>query len=149
MDGKRTIEELPDALADWMYRDLLAHISARWDEVERRTRDFSLLGVRGDIAGRVAFPEGCGFTLHGYELILRTPMPVVISYGMNNFRIGPRVVAARYREEIAEWFSYLIGDILPGALTLWRERTAALDRDRIKSGRIMALESKYKETTRP
>ncbi len=148
MNRKLLTEGSPDSLADGMYRDLIAHISAHWDEVERKTQDFTLMSVRSDVIGRVSFPPDCGLVFQGYEIVLRTPMPVLVSYGLWNLRIGPRLVAVRYREEIADWLSYLINGILPGALTAWRERSAVLERETIKTGRLQALERMYQESIR-
>ena len=71
-----------------------------------------------------------------------------LRFGLGNFWIGPRLIVIRYREEIVSWFPYLIDNILHGAITTWRERSASLERELIKTKRLKALEAMYKETVK-
>ncbi len=146
MNRQQLIEECSNLLADEMYRDMTSYISAHWDEVNCKTKDYTLMSVRRDVGEAVTLPEECKLELRGYEIVLQTPIPMFFRFGLGNFWIGPRLIVIRYKEEIVAWFPYLIDNILPGAIITWRERSASLERELLKSKRLKALETMYKET---
>ncbi len=146
MNRQQLIEECSNLLAAEMYGDMTSYISAHWDEVDRKTKDYSLMSVCRDVGEAVTLPEGCKLELRGYEIVLQTPIPMFLRFGLGNFWIGPRLIVISYREEIVAWLPYLIDNILPGAILTWRERSASLERELLKSKRLKALETMYKET---
>lgn len=148
MSRQQLIEECSNILADEMFRDMTAYISAHRDSIQRKTKDYTLMSVRREVGDSVTLPAGCKLELRGYEMVLQTPIPMFLRFGLGNFWIGPRLIVIRYLEEIVAWFPYLIDNILPGAITTWRERSASLERELIKSKRLKALEAMYKETVK-
>ena len=43
---------------------------------------------------------------------------------MGNFWIGGKLIVIQYEEEIENYMDYFINNVLPGGLTLWREKAA-------------------------
>ena len=93
-------------------------------------------------------PKGTKLELRGYELLLKTPLPLLIRFGQGYFWIGRRVLTVCYKEEILAWFPYLIDRVLPGAITQWREKKASAEKELIIQQRLEALETMYKESTK-
>lgn len=137
-----------DELADDMYRDMAAHVAATWDSIRRETKDYRLMNVKNEITEKVKLPGGAKLELKGYEMVLKTQMPISIRFGQGAFWIGRRMMVVCYKEEILAWFPYLIDRVLPGAITQWREKKASAEKELIIQQRLEALETMYRESTK-
>ena len=137
-----------DELADDMYRDMAAHVAATWDSIRRETKDYRLMNVKNEITEKVKLPGGAKLELKGYEMVLKTQMPISIRFGQGAFGIGRRMMVVCYKEEIIAWFPYLIDRVLPGAITQWREKKASAEKELIIQQRLEALETMYRESTK-
>ena len=137
-----------DELADDMYRDMAAHVAATWDSIRRETKDYRSMNVKNEITEKVKLPGGAKLELKGYEMVLKTQMPISIRFGQGAFWIGRRMMVVCYKEEIIAWFPYLIDRVLPGAITQWREKKASAEKELIIQQRLEALETMYKESTK-
>ena len=137
-----------DELADDMYRDMAAHVAATWDSIRRETKDYRLMNVKNEITEKVKLPGGAKLELKGYEMVLKTQMPISIRFGQGSFWIGRRVLSVCYKEEILAWFPYLIDRILPGAIIQWREKKASAEKEFIIQQRLETLEGMYREAVK-
>lgn len=148
MEKSELIQLLSNELADNMFRDMASHVAATWDSVQRKTEDYNLAGIKKYVAEKAQLPKGTKLELRGYELLLKTPLPLLIRFGQGYFWIGRRVLTVCYKEEILAWFPYLIDRVLPGAITQWREKKASAEKELIIQQRLEALETMYKESTK-
>lgn len=148
MEKDELIQLLSNELADDMFRDMASHVAATWDSVQRKTEDYNLAGIKKYVAEKAQLPKGTKLELRGYELLLKTPLPLLIRFGQGYFWIGRRVLTVCYKEEILAWFPYLIDRVLPGAITQWREKKASAEKELIIQQRLEALETMYKESTK-
>lgn len=148
MEKDELIQLLSNELADDMFRDMASHVAATWDSVQRKTEDYNLAGIKKYVAEKAQLPKGTKLDLRGYELLLKTPLPLLIRFGQGYFWIGRRVLTVCYKEEILAWFPYLIDRVLPGAITQWREKKASAEKELIIQQRLEALETMYKESTK-
>ena len=148
MEKDELIQLLSNELADDMFRDMASHVAATWDSVQRKTEDYNLADIKKYVAEKAQLPKGTKLELRGYELLLKTPLPLLIRFGQGYFWIGRRVLTVCYKEEILAWFPYLIDRVLPGAITQWREKKASAEKELIIQQRLEALETMYKESTK-
>ena len=148
MEKDELIQLLSNELADDMFRDMASHVAATWDSVQRKTEDYNLADIKKYVAEKAQLPKGTKLELRGYELLLKTPLPLLIRFGQGYFWIGRRVLTVYYKEEILAWFPYLIDRVLPGAITQWREKKASAEKELIIQQRLEALETMYKESTK-
>lgn len=148
VDKQELIQLMMDELSDEMYRDMAAHVAATWDSVRRETKEYSLLGVKSSLAEKVAFPKGVKLELKGYEMLLKTPMPMSIRFGQGFLWIGRRGLVVCYREEIIAWFPYLVDHVLPCALTKWKEKRASVEKELLIQQKLEALDRMYKEAVK-
>ena len=148
MEKSELIQLLSNELADDMFRDMASHVAATWDSVQRKTEDYNLADIKKYVAEKAQLPKGTKLELRGYELLLKTPLPLLIRFGQGYFWIGRRVLTVCYKEEILAWFPYLIDRVLPGAITQWREKKASAEKELIIQQRLEALETMYRESTK-
>ena len=148
MEKDELIQLLSNELADDMFRDMASHVAATWDSVQRKTEDYNLADIKKYVAEKAQLPKETKLELRGYELLLKTPLPLLIRFGQGYFWIGRRVLTVCYKEEILAWFPYLIDRVLPGAITQWREKKASAEKELIIQQRLEALETMYKESTK-
>lgn len=148
MEKDELIQLLSNELADDMFRDMASHVAATWDSVQRKTEDYNLAGIKKYVAEKAQLPKETKLELRGYELLLKTPLPLLIRFGQGYFWIGRRVLTVCYKEEILAWFPYLIDRVLPGAITQWREKKASAEKELIIQQRLEALETMYRESTK-
>ena len=148
VDKQELTQLMMDELSDEMFRDMAAHVAATWDSVRRETKEYSLLGVKSSLAEKVAFPKGVRLELKGYEMLLKTPMPMSIRFGQGFLWIGRRGLVVCYREEIIAWFPYLVDQVLPCALTKWKEKRASVEKELLIQQKLEALDRMYKEAVR-
>ena len=148
MEKDELIQLLSNELADDMFRDMASHVAATWDSVQRKTEDYNLADIKKYVAEKAQLPKGTKLELRGYELLLKTPLPLLIRFGQGYFWIGRRVLTVCYKEEIIAWFPYLIDRVLPGAITQWREKKASAEKELIIQQRLEALETMYRESTK-
>ena len=134
--------------ADDMFRDMASHVAATWDSVQKKTTEYNLVGIKKFVSEKAKLPKGAKLELRGYEMVLKTPLPLLIRFGQGSFWIGRRVLSVCYKEEILAWFPYLIDRVLPGAITQWREKIASAEKELIIQQRLEALETMYKELTK-
>ena len=139
---------LVDELADDMYRDMAAHVAATWDSVRRETPEFSLMSVKKNLSEKVKLPMGSRLELKGYEMVLKTQMPISIRFGQGAFWIGRRMLVVCYKEEIMAWFPYLVDNVLPCALMQWKEKRASVEKELLIKQRLKALEGMYREAVK-
>ena len=100
MEKDELIQLLSNELADDMFRDMASHVAATWDSVQRKTEDYNLAGIKKYVAEKAQLPNGTKLELRGYELLLKTPLPLLIRFGQGYFWIGRRVLSVCYKEEI-------------------------------------------------
>ena len=148
MEKKELIQLLVDELADDMYRDMAAHVAATWDSIRRETKDYRLMNVKNEITEKVKLPGGAKLELKGYEMVLKTQMPISIRFGQGAFWIGRRMMVVCYKEEIIAWFPYLVENVLPSALTQWKEKRASAEKELLIQQRIEALNEMYREAVK-
>ena len=53
-----------------------------------------------------------------------------------------------YKEEIMAWFPYLVDNVLPCALTQWKEKRASVEKELLIKQRLEALEEMYREAVK-
>ncbi len=148
VDKQELIQLMMDELSDEMYRDMAAHVAATWDSVRRETKEYSLLGVRQVLSEKLQLPKGVKLELKGYEMLLKTPMPMSIRFGQGFLWIGRRGLVVCYKEEIIAWFPYLVDQVLPCALTKWKEKRASVEKELLIQQKLEALDRMYKEAVK-
>lgn len=148
MEKSELIQLLSNELADNMFRDMASHVAATWDSVQRNTTEYNLVGIKKFVSEKAQLPKGAKLELRGYELLLKTPLPLLIRLGQGGFWIGRRVLSVCYKEEILAWLPYLIDRVLPGAITQWREKKASAEKELIIQQRLEALEGMYREAVK-
>ena len=148
MEKQELIHLLSNELADDMFRDMASHVAATWDSVQRKTTEYNLVGIKKFVSEKAQLPKGAKLELRGYELLLKTPLPLLIRFGQGYFWIGRRVLTVCYKEEILAWFPYLIDRVLPSAITQWREKKASAEKELIIQQRLEALNEMYREANK-
>lgn len=98
-----------------------------------------------EVGSMAIYPEDCSLEVLRYDISLITPIPMHISFGSGHLYIGPRLVIVHSKEEIVDWFVYLINKILPTAIAKWSERSRNLEKELLKIKRLEALKAMYNE----
>ena len=106
------------------------------------------MNVKNEITEKVKLPGGAKLELKGYEMVLKTQMPISIRFGQGAFWIGRRMLVVCYKEEIIAWFPYLVENVLPSALTQWKEKRASAEKELLIQQRIEALNEMYREAVK-
>ena len=136
---KELVNQYAEQIADDMYQRMSEYVGQTLDKIEKRNRDYSLMTAYNRIKEGLTLPPECKFELRGYELILNTPMPIFIRFGMGNFWIGGRLIVVKYLEEIVCFFRYLITDLLAAALEDYRIALAEIGRRTLKIRKLRSL----------
>lgn len=136
MKREELIREYEEAIALDMYQDMTSYIERHKDDIQRQNRDYYLLKVFHAVKASAKMPAETKLELRGYEIIINTPMNSYFRFGMGNFWISGKLIVIKYKEEIENYMVYFINNVLPGGLTLWREKMTTVDKDLLKRTKL-------------
>lgn len=132
MKREELIREYEEAIALDMYQDMTSYIEHCCGDLQRVNRDYYLMKVFNAIKAEAQMQAETKLGLRGYEIVVDTPMNSAIRFGMGNFWIGGKLIVIKYKEEAENYIVHFINNVLPGGLTIWREKMAKVDKDLLK-----------------
>ena len=146
MSKDTLISDCSEHIAEDMFQHLCAYIGANLNKICGHERSFSLIGVAKEICAVVSLPEDCSLKFKGYDMLLETPMPIIIKFGCEQLWIGARNITIRFKEEVVSLFRYLITDLLPSALEEFRSILSEVNRRYLKAEKLRSILESNAET---
>lgn len=139
MTKESLISSYSEHISEDMYQHMCSYIGNNLRKIAGKDQNYTLLGVRNSIQSGITLPRGCSFKLLGYDLYLETPMPFFIKFGCSQFWIGARSITIRFKEEIVNFFRYLITHLLTPALEEFHTILYEVDRKYLKAAKLRSL----------
>lgn len=130
------IREYEEGIALEMYHEMVDYIDNHGADIMGRNVDYTLKKVISTVRASAYMPEGTMLALRGYEIVVETQMGLGISFCMGQFWIGGKLILIRYEEEIENYLVHFINNILPGGLSVWKEKMEHVEMDLLKREKI-------------
>lgn len=103
------------------------------------TTDYSLLTLRNALQSSVPLGKGCALTLRGHELIVVSPVPCYIRFGIGHLWIHDRLIVCRSYEQAYHVFRHLLEEALPVAMAVFISGEQDVGREYLKQLRLLAI----------
>lgn len=132
MELEELIREYEEDVALEMYHEMVDYIDNHGADITGRNVDYTLMKVISTVRASADMPERTMLALRGYEIVVETQMGLAISFGMGQFWIGGKLILIRYEEEIENYLVHFINNILPGGLSVWKEKMEHVEMDLLK-----------------